>query len=92
MQVVEHVEDGVVQLRKAEEYQKSARPRFCIAALMFLIAIFMTLLILKHMPDKKSGGGAHRHNCNGDDLRNCDDDRYDDVYNPCVPTHVAACA
>lgn len=47
-QVVERVEDGVVALEKAEQYQKSARPRWCICALLVLIAILMTLLVLKN--------------------------------------------
>jgi len=52
-QVVEKVADGVVELEKAEEYQKSARPRWCIAILLVLIAIFLTLVILKHTDRKK---------------------------------------
>jgi len=47
-QVVERVEDGVVELEKAEQYQKSARPRWCICVLLVLIAILMTLLVLKN--------------------------------------------
>jgi len=45
---VERVEDGVLSLEKAEEYQKSARPRYCIALLLILIGVMLTLLILKH--------------------------------------------
>ena len=63
-QVVDKVEDGVVQLTKAEEYQKSARPRWCIAFLLFFISILMVLLVLKHRPKDKSE----------------DDDKLDDAY------------
>jgi t-SNARE complex subunit (syntaxin) len=65
-QVVDKVEDGVVQLTKAEEYQKSARPRWCIAFLLFFISILMVLLVLKHRPKD-----------NGDDQN---DDAYDDTH------------
>jgi hypothetical protein len=51
--VVDKVEDGVVQLIKAEEYQKSARPRWCIAFLLFFISVLMALLVLKHRPKDK---------------------------------------
>mmetsp|Transcript_4455 Transcript_4455/g.9496 ORF Transcript_4455/g.9496 Transcript_4455/m.9496 type:complete len:352 (+) Transcript_4455:285-1340(+) len=47
-QVVQSTEDGVVALEKAEKYQKSARPRWCICILLFLITILLTFLILKH--------------------------------------------
>ena len=47
-QVVEKVEDGVVELERAEELQKSARPRWCICILLTLISVFLTFLILKH--------------------------------------------
>jgi hypothetical protein len=52
-QVVEKVEDGIVELERAEELQKSARPRWCICILLTLIAVMLTLLILKHSPDEK---------------------------------------
>ena len=57
-QVVEKVEDGVVQLQQAEEYQKSARPRWCIAVLLFLIAAMLTALILKHQDNSDDSGGS----------------------------------
>lgn len=47
-QVVVHVDDGVEALEKAEQYQKSARPRYCICLLLTLIGIMLTLLILKN--------------------------------------------
>jgi syntaxin 16 len=53
-QVAEHTRRGVVEIEKAEQYQKAARPRICIALLLFLITIMMIALILKHHP---SGGG-----------------------------------
>jgi syntaxin 16 len=56
-QVVEKVADGVVELERAEEYQKSARPRWCIAVLLVLIAIFLTLVILKHSDSGSKRGG-----------------------------------
>ena len=52
--VAEHTRRGVVEIEKAEQYQKAARPRICIALLLFLITIMMIALILKHHP---SGGG-----------------------------------
>lgn len=47
-QVVEHTKEGIQQLEKAEEHQKSARPLKCIFCLLTLIAIMMTILVLKH--------------------------------------------
>jgi len=47
-QVVQSTEDGVIALEKAEAYQKSARPRWCICILLFLITVLLTFLILKH--------------------------------------------
>ncbi|KAG5177676.1 soluble NSF attachment protein receptor [Tribonema minus] len=47
-QVVEHTKEGVVQLQKAEEHQKSAMPLKCIAVLVFLIFVMVIVLILKH--------------------------------------------
>ena len=42
-QVVEQVEDGVQHLERAEEYQKSARPRYCICFLLITITILLTV-------------------------------------------------
>lgn len=47
-QVVEHTKEGIKQLEKAEEHQKSARPVKCIACLLIAIAVMLTILILKH--------------------------------------------
>mmetsp|Transcript_7797 Transcript_7797/g.15554 ORF Transcript_7797/g.15554 Transcript_7797/m.15554 type:complete len:104 (+) Transcript_7797:724-1035(+) len=47
-QVVEHTREGIKQLEKAEQHQKSARPIKCIACLLLLIAVMLTILILKH--------------------------------------------
>ena len=47
-QVVEHTKEGLGQLTKAEKHQKSARPVKCIALLLFLIAVMLTVLIMKH--------------------------------------------
>jgi len=47
-QVVEHTKEGIKQLEKAEEHQKSARPIKCIACLLIMIAVMLTILILKH--------------------------------------------
>merc|ERR1719198_94594 len=52
-QVVEHVEEGIKQLEKAEEYQKSARPKWCIAILLFLITCLLVFLVLKHRKKDK---------------------------------------
>lgn len=52
-QVAEHTRRGVVEIEKAEHYQKAARPRICIALLLFLITIMMIALILKNQPRKK---------------------------------------
>ena len=46
--VAEHTRKGVAEIEKAEQYQKAARPRICIALLLFLISIMMVALILKH--------------------------------------------
>lgn len=48
-QVVEHTKEGLAQLGKANENQKSARPLKCIAVLLVLIGILLTLLVLKHV-------------------------------------------
>ncbi|CAM9412293.1 unnamed protein product [Chrysoparadoxa australica] len=47
-QVVEHAQEGVEQLRKAEEAQKSAIPSRIIACLLVLIFIMIAMLIWKH--------------------------------------------
>ena len=47
-QVVEHTKEGIKQLEKAEQHQKSARPLKCIGCLLVLIAVMLTILILKH--------------------------------------------
>jgi len=47
-QVVEHTKEGIRQLEKAEQHQKSARPIKCIACLLVMIAVMLTILILKH--------------------------------------------
>lgn len=53
-QVLEHTKEGIVQLTKAEEYQKSALPMKCIILLVVLIFIMCGALILKHTTfDKK---------------------------------------
>lgn len=56
-QVVEHTKEGIKQLEKAEEHQKSARPRWCIAILLVLIAVMIGILILKHTDRKKEDNG-----------------------------------
>ena len=38
--------EEAVEIEKAEQYQKAARPRICIALLLFLITIMMIALIL----------------------------------------------
>lgn len=58
VQVVEHTKEGLKQLDKAEQHQKSARPFKCICLLLFLIAIMLTALILKHPPESGGGGGG----------------------------------
>jgi len=52
--VAEHTRKGVAEIEKAEQYQKAARPRICIALLLFLITIMMIALVLKHRGDAKS--------------------------------------
>ena len=47
-QVVEHTKEGIKQLEKAEQHQKSARPLKCIGCLLVMIAVMLTILILKH--------------------------------------------
>jgi syntaxin 16 len=46
-QAVEHTKKGVKELKKAEEYQKSARPIKCMALLMVLIIICVIIIIAK---------------------------------------------
>ena len=61
-QVVEHTKEGLKQLDKAEQHQKSARPIKCIMLLLFLISIMLTALVLKHQGDgggDGGGGGSH---------------------------------
>lgn len=47
-QVVEHTREGVSQLQRAEEHQKSALPIKCIAVLVLLIMLMLALLVWKH--------------------------------------------
>ncbi|CAM9150205.1 unnamed protein product [Ectocarpus sp. 6 AP-2014] len=47
-QVVEHTREGVSQLQRAEEHQKSALPLKCIGILVVLIIIMLGLLVWKH--------------------------------------------
>jgi hypothetical protein len=44
----EHTKEGVQQLVKAEETQKSATPIRCIIVLLVLCAVMILILILKH--------------------------------------------
>lgn len=46
--MVEHTREGVSQLQRAEEHQKSALPIKCIGILVFLIIIMLALLVWKH--------------------------------------------
>ncbi len=47
-QVLENTKEGIVQLNKAEDYQKSALPLRCIIALVVLILIMLGAMLLKH--------------------------------------------
>ncbi|KAJ1460282.1 t-SNARE [Pelagophyceae sp. CCMP2097] len=47
-QVAEHTRKGVVEIEQAEQYQKAARPRICIAVLMLFICIMLVALVVKH--------------------------------------------
>ena len=47
-QAVENAKEGIQQLEKAEEHQKSAMSPRLIMVLLILIAIMLTILILKH--------------------------------------------
>ena len=51
---VEHAEQGVVELKKAEDNQKNALPFRCIVVLVILIIIMLGVLIWKHSPSKSS--------------------------------------
>lgn len=44
---LDRVNEGVKHVQKAEEYQKSARPLWCIGALMLLIIIFIIVIIVR---------------------------------------------
>lgn len=50
-QVVDSVTDAHEQLRVAEVYQKSARPRWCILFLLIMIGIFIGVLVFKYTND-----------------------------------------
>jgi syntaxin 16 len=52
-QVLENTKEGIVQLNKAEDYQKSALPVKCIIALVVLIMIMLLAMVLKHTAFKK---------------------------------------
>jgi syntaxin 16 len=47
-QAVENAKEGIQQLEKAEEHQKSAMSPRLIMVLLILIAVMLTILILKH--------------------------------------------
>ena len=47
-QVLEHTSEGIVQLKKADDYQKGALPMRCVILLIVLIAIMLIVLIIKH--------------------------------------------
>lgn len=51
-QAVEHVKEGLVQLQKAEEHQKSSLSIWCIVGLCVLIAIMVGVLALKQSGKK----------------------------------------
>jgi len=51
---VEHAKEGIVQLQKAEQHQKNALPLRCIVLLIVLIAIMLTVLIVKHTKTNSS--------------------------------------
>lgn len=52
-QVLENTKEGLVQLHKAEDYQKSALPLKCVIALVILIFIMLGAMIMKHTVFKK---------------------------------------
>ena len=47
-QVVEHTKEGVHQLVRAEENQKSAKATRCIICLLIAIFVMIVILIIKH--------------------------------------------
>lgn len=47
-QVVEHTKEGVHQLVRAEENQKSAKATKCIIFLLIAIFVMIVILFLKH--------------------------------------------
>jgi syntaxin 16 len=47
-QVIEHTKTGILELEKAENYQKSALPIRCIILLCVLIALMLGVLVLKN--------------------------------------------
>ena len=51
---VEHADEGIKNLVKAEEHQKNALPMRCIIALVVLIAIMLIVLVVKNSPQKSS--------------------------------------
>ena len=56
-QVAEHTRKGVVEIEKAEQYQKQARPRICIILLLVLNSLMIVFLVLKH---NNSGNGKKK--------------------------------
>lgn len=52
-QVLEHTKEGIVQLEKAENYQKSALPLRCIIVLVVLVVIMLGVLVLKTQSSNK---------------------------------------
>eukprot|EP01041_Mallomonas_annulata_P000100 gene100-140_t len=53
-QAVENAKEGITQLEKAEEHQKNALSFRCICLLIVLIAVMLTILIVKHTSFQKS--------------------------------------
>jgi syntaxin 16 len=53
-QTLDHTKDGLVQLTKAEEYQKAGTPIKCIILLVFLNLIFLVILVVKHQGSKSN--------------------------------------
>lgn len=51
-QTISHTEEGLKQLTAAEEHQKNSLAVRCILLLMFLIAVMLTALVLKHQKKK----------------------------------------
>jgi len=60
-QVVEHTKEGLGQLNKAEDHQKSARPIKCIVLLLFLIAVMLTALIMKNKKAEEEAQADRDH-------------------------------